>query len=114
MEGSPILRNNIADVVLFVFMTHPNVDPSDEVLREAVTDFVIAEDWETRFSVNGAGLRALSVVLAEEQGPERVVGLVEQKHEALVRTLGAGGLALFKRDTLAERAAFEARFGEGQ
>jgi len=94
-------------------MAHPNIDPSDEARQEAATDFVIAEDWETRFSVNGAGLHALSVELAEEQDPERVVELAVQKHEALIRTLGAGGLTLFKRGVLADRAAFEAQFGEG-
>jgi hypothetical protein len=99
-------------VVLFVFMTNPNVEPSDEVRREAVTDFVIAEDWETWFSINGAGLRALTTELAEEQDPLRVMDLAPQKYGALVRTLGSGVLTLFKRDVIAGRNAFETQFGE--
>lgn len=95
-------------------MKSPNIPPSDEVWHEAVTDFIIAEDWDTRFAVNAVSLRALRAGLDEAIDPEEVLHMTEMRGEALVRTLGSGVLSLFKRDVIAERTQFEAEFSEGQ
>lgn len=93
-------------------MANPNLPPSDEGLQHEVTEFVVAEDWDTRFTANAAGMHAIKAELDETQEPDRVVELTEMKGEALVRTLGSGALSLFKRDVLVERADFEADFGQ--
>jgi hypothetical protein len=95
-------------------MTNPNIPQSNEVLHEAGTDFIIAEDWGTRFTANAAGMRALRTELEEATDPEEVMRLTEMKGEALVRSLGSGALSLFKRDVIADRTQFEAEFGKGQ
>ncbi len=95
-------------------MVDPNIHPSDEVRREAVTDFIIAEDWETRFVANAAGMRALRTELDEATDPTAVLQLTEMRGETLLRGLGSGVLSVFKRDTVAERAEFEVEFGETQ
>lgn len=95
-------------------MTNPNIPPSNEVRREVGTDFIIAEDWDTRFTVNAAGMRGLRAELYEATDPYEVLKLTVMKGEALVSTLGSGALSLFKRDVIAERTQFETEFGEGQ
>jgi hypothetical protein len=95
-------------------MTNPNIPTSDEVRHEAGVDFIIAEDWDTRFTANAADMRALRSELDEVTDPEEVIRVTEMRGEALVRTLGSGALSLFKRDVIADRAEFEAEFGEGQ
>lgn len=96
-------------------MTSPDhlpVPPSGEGIQHFVEEVVLAEDWDTRFTANGAGMRAINAELAATQDPDRVLELTEMKGEALVRTLGSGVLGLFKRDVLAEREAFDTQFGE--
>lgn len=92
-------------------MTNPNLQPSDEGLDHLITEVVIAEDWDTRFTVNAAGMRALKSELDVATDPDEVLALTEAKGEALVRTLGSGALSLFKRDVVAEREGFEQQFG---
>lgn len=93
-------------------MTDRNTLPSAEVLHGAVTEFILAADWDTRFTANSASMRALRAELDEATDTDEVLRLTELKGEALVRTLGSGALSLFKRDIIAERDAFAAEFGE--
>lgn len=90
----------------------PNPQPSEEGLHHIFGEALLAEDWDTRFSANAAGMRALRTELDEATDPADVLKLTEMRGEALVRTLGSGAISLFKRDVLAERDAFEADFGD--
>lgn len=93
-------------------MTNPNIPPSDEGVRHLGEELVIAEDWDTRFTANGASMRALKAEIDATDDPEKLLGLTEIRGEALIRTLGSGALSLFKRDVVAEREGFEAEFGD--
>ena len=93
-------------------MINPNIPPSGEGRKHLGLEFVIAEDWDTRFTANATGMRALRAELDVTQDPDRVLELTEMHGEALVHTLGSGVLSLFKRDVLVEREDFEADFGQ--
>lgn len=94
-------------------MTSPNIPPSVEGFSHELKDaLTVKADWDARFSLNGAEFRALGAELANEQDPQRILELTEQRGEALIRTFGSGALSLFKRDVLAERAEFETEFGD--
>ena len=95
-------------------MVDPNSapQPSDEGLQHLIGEVILAEDWDTRFTANAAGMRALRAELDAATDPADVLRLTEMRGEALVRTLGSGAISLFKRNVLAERDAFEADFGE--
>lgn len=90
----------------------PNPQPSEEGLRHIIGEALLAEDWDSRFTANATGMRALRTELDEATDPADVLRLTEMRGEALVRTLGSGAISIFKRDVLAERDAFEAQFGE--
>ena len=93
-------------------MSNPNVQPSDEGREHHGIEFVIAEDWDSRFTANAAGMRGLRAELDATQDPDKILRLTEMRGEALLRTLGSGALSLFKRDVIAERESFEAEFGQ--
>ena len=90
----------------------PHPQPSKEVVHHLFGEALLAEDWDARFTANFAGMRALRTELDEATDPVDVLKLTEMRGEALISTLGSGAISLFKRDVLAERAAFEADFGD--
>ncbi|HVA11559.1 MAG TPA: hypothetical protein VNG32_05365 [Candidatus Dormibacteraeota bacterium] len=99
-------------------MTSGDFDPfqqpgeSDEQHRHRLDEAFLAEDWTLRFQANGAEFRALGQALEEEQDPDKIVSLAEQRAESLVKGLGSGAISLWQRDVIAEREQFEADFGQ--
>jgi len=93
-------------------MTNPNAPNSNEGLRHLGDEFTIAEDWDTRFTANAAGMKALRAEIDATDDPDKRLGLTGMRGEALVRTLGSGALSLFKRDVSVKREGFEAEFGD--
>lgn len=89
-----------------MIMISPNAQPGDEGFNHLVTEVVIAEDWDTRFTANGASMWALRAELDEATEPDKILELTEMRGDALIRALGSGALSLFKRDVIAEREGF--------
>lgn len=96
------------------FDIFPREGESQEQFSHRLLEGVLAEDWKFRFQGNGAEFRALGAMLGDEDDPEKVVGLTEQRGESLIRCLGSGAISLWQDDVLTEREQFEAKFGEQQ
>lgn len=94
------------------FDLFPQDGESREQHAQRIKDAALAEDWNLRFQANGASLRVLGEALAEEKDPYKVMALVEQRGESLIRSLGSGVLSLWKDDVIAERHQFEREFGQ--
>ena len=85
---------------------------SDEQHRHRLEEALLAEDWTLRFQANGAEFRVLGGALAEEQDPNKIIELAEQRQVSLIRGIGSGAISLWQRDVIAERQQFEADFGQ--
>jgi hypothetical protein len=85
---------------------------SDEVTAHGFGEAILGADWRQRLQDNSAGYRDLSAAYADEQDPQKVVGIAEQRGAALVRTLGSAVISLHQRDVTAERQAFDVEFGQ--
>lgn len=92
-------------------MNNANLPPTKEVLKHAITELIVAEDWELSFSANAAASRAFKAEIETEYDPVRKAQLMVEKHASVIRGLGSAALSLFKRDVLAERQQFEGEFG---
>lgn len=94
------------------FNLFPQAGESPEQHEHRVREAVLDQDWQLRFQADGAELRALGRVRAEETDPLKKIALTEQRGASSVRCLGSGALSLWKDGVLAERQQFEADFGQ--
>lgn len=93
-------------------MTNPSIPPSYEGARYLADECIIAEDWETRFTADLAGVNALRAEIDSTDDPNRLLYLTEMKGAALARSIGSGILSRHARDIMAKRENFKAEFGD--
>ena len=87
---------------------------SDEQHRHRLQEQILSEDWVLMLSSISSEFSALGSELVEEQDPNKIIDLTEQRQILLTDALGAGVIGLWQRDILAERRQFENDFGQSE